>query len=238
MALGYGLVAAAAQLGLEAILIRPKRAISNFTAQVTLTERHVDEMDIVDHPVEQGAQISDHAYMRPPEVIIECAWSNTPRPSGGFLGSLSTAMEGTNAGVQSIITGNSPNQVRDVYQKLLQLQASRVLIEVVTGKRTYVNMLVRSLIVETDKQTENVLKVTVTLRQLLIASVRVGTIAAAKEDQAFPETTQSSADKGVVQLGVTVRSLNTQDLIMALTPTVLDYRMTVAAPPPFFPPPP
>src|SRR4051812_9475260 len=109
MALSYGLVMAGAQLGLQSVIIKPKRAIGPFVAHVTIRERHVDELDIVDHPVEQGAQISDHAFKRPPEVTIECAWSNSPR-AAGFVGGLAGAITGTIAGVQSIISGNSPDR--------------------------------------------------------------------------------------------------------------------------------
>jgi hypothetical protein len=189
MALGYGLVAAGAQLGLESILIRPRRAIGPFEAHVTLRERHQDDLEVVDHPVEQGAQISDHAFKRPPEVVIECAWSDSPKPSGG-IGGIIDSIAGV-GGVQSLITGNSVNQVRDVYDKLRALQSSAELIEVVTGKRTYTNMIVKSLTVETDKDTEHVLRVTVVLRQMLIASVRVVAISAPRETQQAADLRQS-----------------------------------------------
>jgi hypothetical protein len=217
MALSYGLVMAGAQLGLQSVIIKPKRAIGPFVAHVTIRERHVDELDIVDHPVEQGAQISDHAFKRPPEVTIECAWSNSPR-AAGLVGGLVGAVTGTVAGVQSILSGNSPDQVRDIYHKLIALQASATLIDVFTGKRPYRDMLIRSLLVETDKDTEHVLSVTVTLRQVLIATVRVVTIAAPKEDQADPESTLPAVDKGTKQLSVTARSLNLTEMIDALTP--------------------
>lgn len=222
MALGYGLVAAGAQLGLEAILIRPRRSIGPFTAHVTISERHSDELEIVDHPVEQGAQISDHAYKRPPEVIIECAWTNTPRPAGGFVGSLGAAVTGTVAGVQSIITGNSPDQVKDIYRRMLQLQASAELIEVVTGKRTYIDMLVKSLTAETDKDTEHVLRVTMTLRQVLRATVRIVTIAAPREQQADPQATLPIFNKGIKQPSSYAANFNLQAAIDSLTPQPLE----------------
>lgn len=210
MSLGYGLVTAGAQLGLQSVLIKPKRSIGAFAAQVTISERHVDELDIVDHPIEMGAQISDHAYKRPPEVIIECAWSNSPR-SSGLIGGIVAAVEGTISGVQSILTGNSPDQVRDVYDRLVRLQESVTLIDVFTGKREYRDMLIRSMMVETDKDTEHVLRVTVTLRQVLRVSVRTVSIAAAKEDQADPESTLPPVNKGTKQLDPVARSFSVRD---------------------------
>lgn len=221
MGIGYGAVMAGVQLGLQSILIKPKRTIGPFAAQVTIRERHTDELDVVDHPVEQGAQITDHAYKRPPEVMIECAWSNSPR-ANGILGGLVGAVTGTIAGVQSIITGNSPDQVRDVYTKLRGLQDNAILIDVITGKRPYKDMLIKSMIVETDKETEHILSVTVTLRQVLLATVRVVTISAPKEAQADPQSTSPLIDKGTKQLSVTARSVNLSDMIDALTPLPLE----------------
>lgn len=218
MSLGYGLVAAAAQLGLETIMIKPRRAIGAFEAHVTISERHHDDLDIVDHPVEQGAQISDHAFKRPPEVIIDCAWSDTPRPANGFGGSLNAAVTGT----QSLITGNSVDQVRDVYQKLLALQASVELIDVVTGKRSYQNCLVKSITVETDKESEHVLRVTAVIRQVMIATVRVVAISAPRENQLAPGTTLPIFNKGVKQLNPNANNFNLPAAIDALTPKALE----------------
>src|SRR3954471_11352199 len=220
MALGYGLVAAGAQLGLESILISPRRAIGPFEAHVTLRERHQDDLEVVDHPVEQGAQISDHAFKRPPEVVIECAWSDSPKPSGG-IGGIIDSIAGV-GGVQSLITGNSVNQVRDVYDKLRALQSSAELIEVVTGKRTYTNMIVKSLTVETDKDTEPVLRVTVVLRQMLIASVRVVAISAPRENQQAAESTMPIFNKGVKQLSPNAYNFNMSAAVDSLTPTPLE----------------
>jgi hypothetical protein len=200
-----------------------------FEAYVTISERHHDEMDIVEHPVEQGARISDHAYKLPPEVVIECGWSNSPRvPAWGKGGGLIAAATGTLAGLGSfgaaqaaVITGNSPDQVRDIYNRLLKLQESVTLIDVVTGKRTYSNMLVRSIIVETDQKTEHILRATITLRQVLIATVRVVAIAAPAEDQQDPHSTLPVEDKGTKQLNPDVRTFSVRDASLSITTTTL-----------------
>jgi hypothetical protein len=195
-----GYATAAIQLGVDAILVKPRRAIGPFTAHVTIKEVHSDDLEITEQPVDQGAAVTDHAYKRPAEVVIEAMWSNSP-PSNNVVGGLMNAVTGTIEGVQSIITGNSVDQIRDIYQKLLQLQESRIPFDVYTGKRHYANMLVRSLIETTDKESENALRITASLRQVLIAQVSVRTIAAPKENQLDPESTMPSVDKGVKQLG-------------------------------------
>lgn len=221
MALGYGIVTAAAQLGLDAILVKPKRGIGPFTAHVTVSERHSDDLEIVDHPVEAGSPISDHAFKRPPEVVIECIWSDSPPPRN-VLDSLAGAVTGTIRGAQAIITGNSQDQVRDIYAKLVTLQESLILFDVFTGKRPYKDMLLKSLVVETDKETENILRVTAVLRHVFIVTVRVVTISAPADQQADPEATLPESAKGIKQLAAQASSFNLRSAINALTPNTAD----------------
>lgn len=221
MGVQFGIAAAAALLGLDAVLVKPRRSIGPFVAHVTVSERHVDELDIVDHPVEQGSPVSDHAYKRPPEVVIDCLWSDSPPPRN-ILQGLAGAVTGTVRGVQSIITGNGQDQIRDTYAKLLALQESRLLFDVHTGKRSYRDMLLKQLSVETDRESENVLRVTAVLRQVFIATVRVVPIAAPPEDQADPQATQPSVSLGVKQLSQAANGFNLRAAIDAITPTAAD----------------
>jgi hypothetical protein len=124
------------------------RMIGTIIPNVTLEEVNVDNMTITDHPVETGAQISDHAFMLPAEVQMTCGWSN------------STAKDETYA--------------RTVYQALLALQRSRQPFNVSTGKRQYRNMLIRTLMVTTNAESENTLMVIASLRQVLITSTDGG----------------------------------------------------------------
>lgn len=220
MAASIGLITAAAQLGLEAILVRPKRAIGPFEAQVTLREVHTDELEITDQPVEEGSLVTDHAFKRPSEVVIECAWSNSPQRLG-LLSGLAGAVTGTVQGVNAIVTGNSLDQVRDVYQKLLDLQATRERFDVFTGKRVYKDMLIKSLRTDTDKESANILRVTVHLRQIIIATVQLVTISAPAEDQADPQSTLPSVDKGLKSLIPDPR-INMSAAVDAITPTGLE----------------
>lgn len=194
-----GYVAAGLQLGLQAIQVRPMRRFGALEAQVVLKETHTDELVITDHPVETGALISDHAYMRPSEVTIEMGWSNSPSNTG-LISGLIGAVTGTIAGVTSLFSGNSESQVQQMYKLLVEMQASRIPFEILTGKREYNNMLLQTLRVITDKESENTLVVVAVCRQILMASVEVVTVAAPPENQANPEITQSPIAKGIKSL--------------------------------------
>jgi uncharacterized membrane protein len=198
MGQALGIITAAVQLGIEAIRVTPTRSMGGFTAQVVLREVHTDELEITDQPVEQGARITDHAYKRPQEVCIECGWSNSPQ-NIGLMSGLIGAATGTIGGIASILTGNSLDQIRDIYAKLVALQDSREPFDVQTGKREYKNMLIKSLVTTTDKETENSLFVTAILREVIIVKTQVLTIGADQEDQAEPEDTMPPVDEGEKQ---------------------------------------
>jgi hypothetical protein len=42
---------------------------------VVVSEKHSDTLEITEHPVETGAAISDHAYKRPSEVVMEVGFA-------------------------------------------------------------------------------------------------------------------------------------------------------------------
>lgn len=190
-----GFLQAGAVLGRDAILVRPRRSIGDFTAQVTIEETHQDDLEITDHPVELGAKITDHAYKLPSQLTIKCGWSNSPTP-GNFVQSLRNAVTGTIDGVKNL-TGNAPSAVKEVYANFLKLQADRELLDVYTGKRVYSNMLVKSLHTQTDIDTENSLILTVTLRQVILVSTRTLTLAATSI--ATDPAKLKSPDKNAVQ---------------------------------------
>lgn len=210
MGQALGLVTMGAQLLVDSILVKPKRAIGPFVAQVTLREVHTDDLEITEHPVEQGAAITDHAFKRPAEVVIECMWSNSPQNSG-LINGLMGAVSGTLGGIASILSGSSPDQVNALYGQLLALQATAEPFDVYTGKRVYTNMLIKTLVVTTDKQTENALSVTATLRQILIAKTTVVSLTApatATEDLLEPQSTAPVLDKGMQQLSSGLSTFN------------------------------
>ncbi|GJL36014.1 hypothetical protein TUM17576_28340 [Enterobacter hormaechei] len=141
---------------LSTLLRLQSRKIGVLIPDVVVSEKHTDTLEITEHPVETGAAIADHAYKRPSEVVMEVGFAG-----GGALLDFTNELTGTS------LLGMSP---RETYQKLLDMQAERKPFDVVTGKRIYKNMLLRSLEVTTDKATENVLSAVLTMREVIITS--------------------------------------------------------------------
>ena len=207
MSASVGFLTAAVQLGVDTITFnnRPKRTIDTFTAQVTLEEKHTDNLEIVEHPVELGAPIADHSFLRPAELVLTVGWSNSPG-SASLLGSLASAVTGTLGGISSLLTGNSVSQVKDIYDKFLTLQRERRPFEVNTGKRLYKNMLIRSIDTSTTDKTENSLMLRVALHEILVVSTKTLTISAPPAAQKSPEVTTPTTDAGTKQLAPTTTS--------------------------------
>lgn len=196
-----GITQAASLFGLESILIRPVRLIADFYAQVTFEEKHEDTLEITQQPVEVGARITDHSYSLPAQVTITCAWSNSPSLSSLLGGFASTVVNsGVQAGIASLTSGNNLGQVKQIYANLLALQKSRVPFEVVTGKRSYKNMLVKSLTTTTDRETENSLVVVASLQEVILVNVTTVAFKTPTEAQKNPEITDNYSNEGTKTL--------------------------------------
>ncbi|QLK21555.1 phage baseplate protein [Raoultella ornithinolytica] len=167
---------------LSTLFQQQSRKIGLIVPSVVISEKHNDTLEITEHPVEVGAAISDHAYRRPSEVVMQVGFAG----GGSLLDFLDTTSFGLSAGL-------SP---KETYQELLDLQNSRVPFDVVTGKRIYSNMLIRALEVTTDRTSENVLSAVLTLREVIITSTTT-TQVAVKEDMKLGANTSAVQNSGV-----------------------------------------
>lgn len=198
-----GFITAGASLGLSSLLLSPKRGFYDpnsgkliLVPQATIEENHYDDMEITEHPVEQGANIADHAFLKPAELTIKCSWSNSPTGSGGILGmavsagasispgfaqlaNLSSLVQGALNVANSITAsqnGEMEDQVTAIYGRLLAMQQKRTLFDIYTGKRKYSNMLLKSVSMDNTFKTEQSLFVTLTCRQIIIVNTQTVTI--------------------------------------------------------------
>lgn len=166
---------------LSAIFRLQSRKIGLLVPSVVVSEKHVDALEITEHPVEIGAAVNDHAYKRASEVTMECGFAG-----GGSILDL-VDLSGIGLGI-----GQSP---REIYQQLLDMQSSRVPIDVVTGKRTYSNMLIRAIETTTDRTSENVLSCVLTLREVIMSQTQTVSVAD-KADMAEGVTTAPVQESG------------------------------------------
>lgn len=128
--------------------IKPTRTIGGITGYVTMNESATDKLTVTKHPIQQGAAIVDHAYKEPSELNV------------------------------TIIAGSGVKPLDELYQDFLKLQSDRTLFDCVTGKRNYKNMLLISIGQTTDKTTENVLSLQLSLLEIIVVQVTPTTVPA------------------------------------------------------------
>jgi hypothetical protein len=212
-----GNAVAVGQIALQLLGAKRKRGFDDgagtlIVPDATIEEVHSDEMEITDHPVEQGTTISDHAFNRPSELIVTAAWSDSPNNSG--IGTqLVGAAANSNAAVRAVIgaaqlanavgsivnvlSGNSAgSSSAAAYAFLLDLQKNRTLFTIYTGKRVYKNMLIKSLATTTDVKTENSAIIRIGCRQLLMAQTQTVTVPDSS-NMANPQQNASTTNYGV-----------------------------------------
>jgi hypothetical protein len=211
-----GNVAAAGQILIQLLTHKPKRGFEDqassgslFIADATIEEVHNDDVEVTDHPVEQGTTISDHAFKRPSELMITAGWSDSPNNSGlgnqivGAAANASSALQaiiGTARAIGGIVDmfaangSGSPSQA--AYKKLLSMQANRTLFTIYTGKRIYQNMLIKSLATTTDAKTENSAIIRIGCRQILMAQTQTVTVPDSS-NMANPEKNGATTNYGV-----------------------------------------
>ncbi|MBC3228300.1 phage baseplate protein [Serratia fonticola] len=177
---------------LSVLFSQQKRRIAAIVPSVVITEKHSDTLEITEHPVEveAGAAVNDHAFKRAAEVTMELGFAG-----GGSLidGIDTTRIFNIDTGLS---LGTSPE---DVYKELLELQESRKPFDVITGKRSYKNMLIRAIEVTTDKTSENVLMCVLTLREVIISQTQSITVAD-KENMPMGLSTAPVQDTGTKTL--------------------------------------
>jgi len=144
-------------------------------ANVTIEETAIDDQVITEHPVEQGAAITDHTYSRPARVILRLGWSlSDPEATGD-------------------------EYLTKVYQLLLEMQKSGTLLQLFTGKRSYPAVLIESIAQTTDAASENTLYVTVVCREIILVQVQAGTVSNDHSVLANPESNAPVVNTGVKQ---------------------------------------
>lgn len=141
-----------------------QRNIGGFVADVTIEEVHIDRLTKTRQPVEQGAAVTDHAYVEPSQVLIRAGWSNS-----------------------SVEADGDPNYVTDTYNDFLALQQSRQPFDILTGKRSYSDMLITRLQARTDEKSENALMLEVECEQNIFVSTQ--TVQVPDANQATPQVT-------------------------------------------------
>lgn len=124
-----------------------KTNIGGLYFDAVLKVDHTSKLTLTQHPVETGANITDHSYVNPNELSLEIGMSD------------------------AAIGGSDGNSV-SVYQALRKLQEDRKPLTVVTRLKTYRNMMIESIASPDDYTTMYGLRASVFLREIIVVSTQ------------------------------------------------------------------
>jgi hypothetical protein len=119
--------------------------LGSLTLDASLSESHQKDAEVTEHPVELGADISDHFRPKQDQLQIEGVVSNTP-----LRGTADSA------------------RAQTAYETLVRLRKTGQMLTVVTPLESYENMALISLVVPRDPKLGEVLKFTASLKQVTI----------------------------------------------------------------------
>lgn len=163
-----------------------KRMIGPLNVQVILSEETNDTLTITKQPVQTGASITDHAYKEPTVLTMQILQQNNTSLTG--LTELTQTFAGPGAG-----------GLAQIYQTFLKLQTDRAPFNVLTPKRVYKNMLISVLRQTTDRHTENILALNISMQEIIIVSVGAVQVPPGRQRNAgATQATQNAGQKSAL----------------------------------------
>ena len=127
----------------------PNAKIGALELDASVSEGHDGEVEVTEHPVEVGANVSDHARIKPDTLTMEGVISATPFGKEASL-----------------------DYIREGYEKLLELKDARELLTIVTVLRAYSDMMLVKLTVPRDANSGDALRFSATFKQVRLAEVQ------------------------------------------------------------------
>jgi hypothetical protein len=180
-----------------------------------LREDHELGIRITEHPVQNGANVSDHAYSLPACLTLEILVSDTMDQiiPGQFLdanrqyksskskfqllqtlpGAINAILTGgslTRNYVGTKITYDGPTKSMGAYNILKTLQDLREPLQVTTRFGIYKNMLIENIHIPNDYKTPASLRATVTMKQIIMATV--ATVKVSSRPQTIQKTNKGN----------------------------------------------
>jgi hypothetical protein len=181
---------------------------------VTLVETHSAQAEVTQHPVEVGADISDHYRQKPREVRIQGIVTDTPI-DGSLINAALRAAPGLGialAGAESVskaIFGQA-DVMRSTFDLMQRIRDTGTMLQVWTPYRVYQNMLMTDFEVTRDQKGGEALYFTATFREVFLVASSTATINLA------PPIAQAPLDMGA-QVTTPAPAKVTQSALSKLT---------------------
>ena len=165
-------------LGVQQVLM-VKTNIGGYFFDAVFSVDTEHSLTVTQHPVQTGANISDHAFVNPIRMTMQIGVSDAMAYRVG-------ADYGGDGGTKSV----------QAYRLLCKLQELRIPMQVVTRLNTYQNMLIESIDVSDDVSTLCALKATINLVQVLVVNVGTEKVSARQWTTGAQRKSQEVQPKG------------------------------------------
>jgi hypothetical protein len=156
-------------------LFGTKRMIGPIVVQLVVSEDTEDTRTITKQPLQTGAPATDHSYQEPTVLSMVILQQDTSIISG----------------LLSTFNGGGLAQI---YKTFRDLQLRGQPFNVVTRKRIYKNVLIPSIRCHTDKNTENILSLTIAFQEVIFVTVGNTVVPAARQKK--PASTAATQNIG------------------------------------------
>lgn len=185
----------------ELLVGATKAKIGHIVFDASLSETHTESADVTQHPVEFGANITDHIRRQPAQVEINGLVTDHPIVFAASLAAPSPIDDDLDT---------ASKRADLAYAYLQAVMEYGELVTVVTSLREYENMAIKSLVVTRDVNNGQVLNCSVGLIEVILAETQTATASA-------PTATSSkgAADKGKKpKKAATTKETETSDSIV------------------------
>ena len=119
--------------------------------EATISEGHSGETEATNYPIEGSSDASDHIGRKPETLVLEVVISDTPIAA--------------DAGA-SVPGGSPDNRASDAWAFLRGIKDNAKLVRVDTRLQPYSGMFIKILSTTKDKDTSNIVAISITLREL------------------------------------------------------------------------
>jgi hypothetical protein len=147
-----------------------KFQIDDLVIDATPEQSYTGDVETTENPVEEGANVVDHARVKPETWTGTCVVSNTPidQADRTFRGVPALLPAGGTAPGTGGEEFNKGGYARTVYQRLKKMKDDRLLHALVTPLRSYSNMIITALSVPTKAQYGDAIQFTIAFREIRV----------------------------------------------------------------------
>lgn len=129
--------------------------LNGITADCWISEEHARDLEVTENPIEFGAPVTDHAFVKPQELVVEFGVTNTPLADNLVFGATGT------------------NRIERARELLFSLQDNRTFLSVqtLTGGK-YERLLIQSIGWRTDSSNTQSATFTLRLKEVKVVATQ------------------------------------------------------------------